>query len=245
MPNVYGLLPVLEALRSGARRIERIIVADSAKHDRLRDVFQAARQAGIPIRREPRVALDRLSSNANHQGVIAIAAQTRYSDEEELLAQISSNTLFVVLDGVEDPRNLGAIIRTAECAGATAIIIPERRAAQITEAVVKTAAGATEYLPIARVTNLTSFIERLKRLNVWVVGVEGQAKATYTAYDYSGATALVFGNEGQGLHRLVRERCDTLIAIPMRGKITSLNVSVAVGVVLFEAQRQRQMANNP
>ncbi|HEY7544800.1 MAG TPA: 23S rRNA (guanosine(2251)-2'-O)-methyltransferase RlmB [Blastocatellia bacterium] len=237
--TLYGVLPVLETLRAGSRRIERIVIASGARHERLREVIELARQSGIPVRHEPRVALDRLTANANHQGVVAIVAAAGYADEEELLARISDETLLVLLDGVEDPRNLGAIIRTAECAGATAVIIPERRAAPLTDIVVKTAAGATEYLPVARVTNLAAFIERLKKRKVWVVGVESGGETNYTEYDYSGATALVFGSEGQGLHRLVRERCDTLVSIPMRGRVTSLNVSVAVGVVLFEAVRRR------
>jgi 23S rRNA (guanosine2251-2'-O)-methyltransferase len=240
MPNIYGILPVLEALRARARRIEKILIAEGAKTDRLRDIFDAARRAGVVIRREPRVALDRMTGNASHQGVVAIIAAASYADEEELLAQVSNETLLVLLDGIEDPRNLGAIIRTAECAGASAVIIPDRRAAHITDTVVKTAAGATEYLPVACVKNLAAFIEQLKKRNVWVVGVEGDAKIAYTAYDYSGATALVFGSEGKGLHRLVRERCDALVSIPMRGRISSLNVSVAVGVTLFEAARQRK-----
>jgi len=239
MSNIFGVMPVIEALRSGSRRIERIVIAEGAKIERLSEVIEAARKAGIPVRREPRAALDRLSNRANHQGVIAIAAAARYADEDDILESISPQSLFVLLDSVEDPRNLGAIIRTAECAGATAVIIPERRAAHITEVAAKASAGATEYIPVVRVTNLGSFIERLKKQNVWVVGVERDGDMVYTKYDYSGATALVFGSEGEGLHRLVRERCDTLVSIPMRGRITSLNVSVAVGVVLFEALRQR------
>lgn len=240
MLNIYGVMPVLEALRSGSRRIERIVIAEGTKIERLTEVIEAARKAGIPVRREPRVALDRLSNRANHQGVIAIAAAARYTDEADILESISPESLLVLLDGVEDPRNLGAIIRTAECAGATAVIIPERRAAHITDVAAKAAAGAAEYIPVVRVTNLASFIERLKKQNVWVVGVERDGDMEYTKYDYSGSTALVFGSEGQGLHRLVRERCDTLVSITMRGRITSLNVSVAVGVVLFEAVRQRK-----
>ena len=239
MANVYGVLPVLEALRAGGRRIERIVIADGARHERLREVIEAARHHNIPVRREPRASLDRISGNANHQGVLAIASGADYADEVELLSKITPETLFVLLDGVEDPHNLGAIIRTAECAGATAIIIPERRAAHITDVVAKTSAGAVEYLPVARVTNLASFIEQLKKHNVWVVGVESSAKMSYTEYDYGGAVALVFGGEGQGLHRLVRERCDVVVSIPMRGRIASLNVSVAVGVVLFEAAQKR------
>ena len=239
MAYVFGVLPVLEALRSGGRRIERIIIADSARHERLREILEAAKRAGVPVRREPRAALDRLSNKANHQGVIGISSPASYTDESKLLAGITAESIFVLLDGIEDPHNLGAIIRTAECSGASAVVIPERRAAHITEVVAKTSAGATEYIPITRVTNLASFIEQLKKQNMWVVGVEQSGDMNYTEYDYTGAVALVFGSEGQGLHRLVRERCDTVVSIPMRGHITSLNVSVATGIVLFEAMRQR------
>jgi 23S rRNA (guanosine2251-2'-O)-methyltransferase len=239
MSNLYGVLPVLEAIRAGGRPIERIIISDTARDERLREVIEAARRANIPVRREPRAVLDRLTGRANHQGVVAVAGVIKYADESSLLSSVTPETLFLLLDSVEDPHNLGAIIRTAECAGASAAFIPERRAAQISDVVVKTSAGATEYLPVARVTNLASLIEDLKKRNVWVVGVERTGDVSYTEYDYSGATALVFGGEGHGLHRLVRERCDTLVSIPMRGNITSLNVSVAVGVVLFEAIRRR------
>ena len=239
MPNIYGVLPVLEALRAGARRIDRIVIAEGARDTRLREVLEAARRARVPVRREPRVSLDRLTNHANHQGVLAITSAASYSDSEDLLTRISSDTVFILLDGVEDPHNLGAIIRTAECGGASAVIVPERRAVHLTEAVAKTSAGAVEHLPVARVTNLASFIEDLKKHNVWVVGVESSGEMAYTEFNYSGATALVFGGEGGGLHRLVRERCDAVVSIPMRGKVTSLNVSVAVGVVLFEVIRQR------
>lgn len=239
MPNIYGVLPVLEALKAGGRRIDRIVIAEGVRDARLREILETARQAGVAVRREPRVALDRLTHNANHQGVLAITSAASYSDADDLLSRISPGTIFILLDGVEDPQNLGAIIRTAECGGATAVIVPERRAAHITDAVAKTSAGAVEHLPVARVINLASFIEQLKRRNVWVVGVEASGEMAYTEYNYSGALALVFGGEGQGLHRLVRERCDAVVSVPMRGKVTSLNVSVAVGVVLFEALRQR------
>ena len=239
MSNIYGVLPVLEALKAGGRRIDRIVIAEGVRDARLREILETARQAGVAVRREPRVALDRLTHNANHQGVLAITSAASYSDADDLLSRISPGTIFILLDGVEDPQNLGAIIRTAECGGATAVIVPERRAAHITDAVAKTSAGAVEHLPVARVINLASFIEQLKRRNVWVVGVEASGEMAYTEYNYSGALALVFGGESQGLHRLVRERCDAVVSVPMRGKVTSLNVSVAVGVVLFEALRQR------
>lgn len=243
MANIYGVLPVLEALRAGSRRIDRIVVAEGVRDARLRDVIQAARAAGVPVRRDVRVALDRLTHNANHQGVIAITSAAAYSDADDLLTKISSDTILILLDGVEDPHNLGAVIRTAECGGAGAVIVPERRAAHITEAVAKTSAGAIEHLPVARVTNLVRFISDLKKHNVWVVGVESSGEMAYTEFNYSGALALVFGGEGRGLHRLVRERCDAVVSIPMHGKVTSLNVSVAVGVVLFEVQRQRSTVN--
>jgi 23S rRNA (guanosine2251-2'-O)-methyltransferase len=240
MSNIYGLLPVLEALRAGARRIDRIVIAEGARDSRLREVIEAARRARVPVRREPRVSLDRLTNHANHQGVLAVTSAATYSDTDDLLSRISPDTVFILLDGVEDPHNLGAIIRTAECGGASAVIVPERRAVHLTDIVAKTSAGAVEHLPVARVTNLASFIEELKKHNVWVVGVESSGQKPYTEFNYSGATALVFGGEGGGLHRLVRERCDAVVSVPMRGKVTSLNVSVAVGVVLFEALRQRR-----
>jgi len=240
MSQIHGVLPVLEALRSGARRIEKLVIADGVRHEKVRELIERARSAGIPVRSEPRAALDRLTNHQNHQGVVALVAAASYADETKLLEQITPETIFVLLDGVEDPHNLGAIIRTAECSGASAVIIPERRAASITDIVAKTSAGATEYLSIARVTNLVSFIDQLKKRNVWVVGLDQAGAMAYTEFDYRGAIALVFGGEGQGLRRLVRERCDAVVGIPMRGRITSLNVSVAVGVVLFEVIRQRK-----
>ena len=239
MANIYGVLPVLEALRAGARRIDRILIAEGSRDSRLRDVLEAARRARVPIRNEPRVSLDRLTHNANHQGVVAITSAASFADVEDLLKHLSPKTLFILLDGVEDPHNLGAIIRTAECGGASAVIIPERRAVHLTDAVAKSSAGAIEHLPVARITNLASFITELKKRNVWVIGVESSGTMAYNKFDFREATALVFGGEDGGLHRLVRERCDAVVSIPMHGKVASLNVSVAVGIVLFEAVAQR------
>jgi 23S rRNA (guanosine2251-2'-O)-methyltransferase len=245
MPPIYGVLPVLEALRAENRRIERIVIAEGSNDERLRRVLEAARRARVPVRREPRVSLDRLAGNTKHQGVVAIASAGSYADADDLLTGISSDSIFILLDGVEDPHNLGAIIRTAECAGATAVVIPQRRSAHLTDAVSKTSAGAVEHLPIAQVVNLGSFIEELKKHNVWVIGVESSAGKAYTDFDYAGACALVLGGEGHGLHRLVRERCDVLVSIPMKGKVESLNVSVATGVVLFEILRSRKAKLRP
>jgi 23S rRNA (guanosine2251-2'-O)-methyltransferase len=237
--HIYGVLPVLEALRAGSRRIERVVIAEGARDSRLRDIIDAARHAQVPVRREPRIALDRLTRAAHHQGVLAIVSQAKYADADDLLERITPKTILLLLDGIEDPHNLGAIIRTAECGGAQAVVIPERRAAHVTETVAKTSAGAIEHIPVSRVTNLASFVEQLKRQNVWVVGVESSGTIAYTEFNYNGAIALVFGGEGRGLHRLVKDRCDAVVSVPMHGKVTSLNVSVAVGVVLFEAARQR------
>jgi 23S rRNA (guanosine2251-2'-O)-methyltransferase len=239
MSHIYGIGPVLEALRAGNRRFEKIIVADGTEHKRLGELTEQARRRGIQVRREPRSALDRICGTASHQGVVAVTSSIGYADADELIACASAATLFVLLDGIEDPHNLGAIIRTAECAGAAAVVVPERRAAHVTDTVVKTSAGATEHLPVAKVPNLPTFIEELKRNRFWVVGLDPSAKLSYTDYDYSGPTALVFGAEGHGLHRLVMEKCDVTVSIPMSGHIQSLNVSVAAGIVMFEAVRKR------
>ena len=239
MTYIRGIGPVLEALRAGSRRIDRIIVAEGARGGRVSELIEEARSQGVQLRREPRAALDRLAGGANHQGVVAVTSAIGYADADDLLARSGPKALMVLLDGIEDPHNLGAIIRTAECAGATAVVVPERRSAHVTETVVKTSAGATEHLPVARVQNLSKFIEALKRLSFWVVGVDPEAKLNYTDYDYSGRLALVFGAEGHGLHRLVQDKCDVTVRVPMHGQIQSLNVSVTVGVVLFEAVRRR------
>lgn len=239
---VYGLNPVLEALRAGTRRIEKIYIAEGAREHRINEIVDLARRGGIPFQKVQRDALERfVDRGANHQGVIAIAAAADYANADDLLAEISSMTcpLILVLDGIEDPRNLGAILRTAECAGVDAVFVPEHRAVGLTETVVKTAAGAAEYAKIAKVKNLNRLIEELKSNNIWVVGTSGAARSEYTQWDWTRPTALVLGSEGKGLHRLVAENCDELVKIPMRGRIESLNVSVAAGVVLFEAQRQR------
>src|SRR5437660_6304552 len=170
-----------------------------------------------------------------------------YTDANELLDAVGAavgrdrEPLAVVLDGIEDPRNLGAILRTAECAGVDGVFIPERRAAGLNETVAKASAGAVEYVPVARVTNLSRLIEQLKERNVWVVGTAADAPMNYTEWDWTRPSAVVLGAEGAGLHRLVRERCDALVRIPVRGKIESLNVSVATGIVLYEALRQRKI----
>jgi 23S rRNA (guanosine2251-2'-O)-methyltransferase len=235
---IYGLLPVTEALKANTRRIDKILIAEGARERRLDEIFDLARSSGVLIQRVPREHLDRLiGQDVNHQGVAAAAAAADYVPVEDILD--SSSALIVVLDGVEDPRNLGAVLRTAECAGADGVIIPERRAVGLTDTVAKSSAGAAEYVKVAKVSNLNVLIKDLKQRNIWVVGTSGDASMSYTDWDWKQPSALILGAEGSGLHRLVRENCDMLVKIPMYGKIESLNVSVAAGVVLFEARRQR------
>jgi 23S rRNA (guanosine2251-2'-O)-methyltransferase len=238
MGVIYGVNPVLEALRGGQRPIERISIAIGARVGRFDDLMAAARARGVPILRQPGAALDRAAGGRPHQGVVAWVGEAQYASLDDVIARLAQRPLAVLLDGVEDPHNLGAIIRTAECAGAAGVIVPERGAAGLTETVAKTSAGALEHLPVARVTNLVAAMETLKAAGAWVVGLEATAPDPYTEYRYEGPTALVFGGEGRGLRRLVRERCDVLVSIPLSGAVSSLNVSVSVGIVLFEANRQ-------
>ncbi|HZS43574.1 MAG TPA: 23S rRNA (guanosine(2251)-2'-O)-methyltransferase RlmB [Blastocatellia bacterium] len=239
MAIIYGLLPVLEALRSGRRQIEKVLIAEGAQPSRLGELTNAAHEARVTIVRSKRTALDRLAEGANHQGILAVIAAAKYADADDLLETISGVPLLVILDGVEDPHNLGAIIRTAEAAGANGIFIPERHAVGLTDVVAKTSAGAIEHIPVARIGNVTNFVENLKSRNIWVVGVEADAKKQYTDWDYTLPCAIVLGSEGKGIRRLVKEHCDEIVSIPMRGKVNSLNVSVAAGVMLFEAVKQR------
>jgi 23S rRNA (guanosine2251-2'-O)-methyltransferase len=246
--HLYGVLPVLEALRAGNRRIERITIAEGAGGARLGELFELAREFRVPVRRAPRAELQRMATaGANHQGVVAHVAAVAYADADALIDALAARVgtldppLAVVLDGVEDPRNLGAIIRTAECAGVHGLFVPERRAAGLTETVAKASAGALEYLPVARATNIARLIEEFKERGIWTIGTDAEANIAYTDWDWTQPCALLFGGEGAGLRRLVRERCDALVRIPLRGRISSLNVSVAAAVVLYEALRQRTL----
>jgi len=243
--HVFGVQPVLEALRAGARPIERLTLAEGAHESRLREILEIARYADIPVRRVPRTELQRIAAGANHQGVVATIAAAHYTHADDLLDALAARVgtedppLAIVLDGVEDPRNLGAVIRTVECAGAHGVFVPERRASGLTETVAKAAAGALEYVPVARAANVVRLIEELKGRGVWTVGTAAGAETSYADWDWTQPCALLLGGEGEGLRRLVRERCDVLVSIPLRGQIESLNVSVAAGIVLYEAVRQR------
>jgi 23S rRNA (guanosine2251-2'-O)-methyltransferase len=228
-----GIHPVLEALRARSP-LNRVLIAKGASGPRLQQIIDLCRELSVPLRFEPRDALDRLAGGSVHQGVVALGAAYQHVELDNLPA----GACLVILDGVEDPHNLGAIIRTAHAAGAGAVVVPERRAAGLTETVAKAAAGALEHLPVVRVGNLTRALELLKQRGYWIYGLDERGDQSYDRIDYASPTAFVVGGEGQGLHQLVRKHCDFLVRIPLAGKISSLNVSVAAGVVLFEWKRR-------
>jgi 23S rRNA (guanosine2251-2'-O)-methyltransferase len=241
MAVLSGIHPVSEALRA-KRPLKRLLIAQGAGGPRVQAVIDLARQAGVPVRFEPRASLDRLAGTAAHQGVVALGAAKKYAEMESVAAASGARGLLVVLDGVEDPHNLGAIVRTAHAAGASGVVIPERRAASLTDVVAKAAAGALEHLPVVRVTNINRTLEDLKQQRYWVYGLDERGTEDYDRVEYSEPAALVLGAEGKGLHEQVRRHCDVLVRIPIEGKISSLNVSVAAGIVLFEWKRRRSRA---
>ncbi len=233
--------PVIEALKAGSRSFDYVAVMAGRRDARAQAIFEAARDAGVPVRQVSRDQLERLAGTNGHQGVVAVTSEKHYSDIDEVLDnKRGEHNFLIVLDGVEDPHNLGAIIRTADGAGADGIVIPERRAVGVTGTVLKASAGAAEHLPIARVTNINRTLEDLKERNIWTIGLDERAKQSYDEIDYNMDCALVLGAEGSGLHEMVRKKCDFLISIPMQGHVSSLNVSVAAAVVMYEILRQRR-----
>jgi len=243
MHKLTGIHAVKEALEA-ARPIEHVLVAKGRQDTRAEEIVQLARRSGIPVRFEDRAQLDRVAGTRDHQGVVAVAAARAAATLEDI--RLSANQeqgkpgLIVLLDGVEDPHNLGAIIRTALAAGAHGVVIPERRAVGLTDAVARASAGALAHLPVAKVTNLARAMEQLKEWGYWLVGLDERAEKSYDQVDYSSPTGIVMGGEGAGLHELTRKRCDFLVSLPTTGPVKSLNVAVATGVVLFEALRQRR-----
>ena len=241
MHYIYGINSVTEALKSRGRAFEWVGMAKERHDLRLQRLIEDCRKLGIPVRFLQRAELDRMAGQVGHQGVVAVTSAKQYNDLGDVIAaKRGQHSLIVVLDGVEDPHNLGAILRTADAAGANGIVIPERRAAAVTGTVTKASAGASEHLPIAKVTNISRTIEELKENNIWTVGLDERGTQTYDALDYNMDCALVLGGEGKGLHDLVKRKCDFLVSIPMLGKVPSLNVSVAAAVVLYEIVRQRR-----
>ena len=235
---IYGINPVLEALRAG--RVRELRVGERAD-DRLKQLLALAGERGVRVRRVETDSLDHDSRRGVHQGVIAEIEDAADYSIEEIVSGASEAPLVVVLDGIEDPLNLGAILRTADAAGVDGIVLQSRRAASRGGVAAKASAGALAHVKIAEVVNIARAVEELKEAGVWTVGLAAETADAYDAIDLTLPTALVLGAEGTGLRRLVRERCDRLASIPMRGHIGSLNVSVAAGVVLFEAVRQRRM----
>ena len=241
MHYIYGINAVSEALKARGRAFEWVGMAKERHDLRLQRLIEDCRRLAVPVRFLQRTELDRMAGNAAHQGVVAVTSAKQYSDLDDVVgAKRGQHSLVVVLDGVEDPHNLGAILRTADAAGADGLVIPERRAASVTGTVTKASAGASEHLPIAKVTNIARTVEELKERNIWTVGLDERGSQTYDALDYNMDCALVLGAEGKGLHDLVKRKCDFLVSIPMLGKVSSLNVSVAAAVVLYEIVRQRR-----
>ena len=241
MHYIYGINAVSEALKARGRAFEWVGMARERHDLRLQRLIEDCRRLSVPVRFIERSELDRMAGHVAHQGVVAVTSAKQYNHLDDVVASKRGQySLIVVLDGVEDPHNLGAILRTADAAGADGVVIPERRAVGVTGTVTKASAGASEYLPIAKVTNIARTVEELKARNVWTVGLDEQGQQAYDALDYKMDCALVLGAEGKGLHDLVKRKCDFLVSIPMLGKVPSLNVSVAAAVVLYEIVRQRR-----
>ena len=241
--TVEGRRPVLEALRSEVT-VQRILMFEELERGpQIEEIIRLARAAAIPIEPARTRDLDRASATGKHQGVIALTPDPHYVPLDRLLIDASAGDdapLIAVLDGIEDPQNLGAIARTVDCAGGHGLVIPERRAAGITPGAIRASAGALEHVPVARVVNLGRAVEEIKSAGVWTVGLDADAGQDYTQVDLTGPTAIVIGAEGSGLSRLVREKCDLLASIPLLGKLESLNVSVSAAIALYEAVRQRR-----
>ena len=244
MPEyIWGRNPVLETLRS-PRPIKRLLLAEGHRDAPvLAAILAEAERRHIPIETASRARLDQFSHGAVHQGCLIVVEERRYAALEEILACAADRSeppFLLLLDAIQDVNNLGSLLRTAEAAGVHGVVIPQHRAADVNATVVKTSAGATEHLLIAQETNLSRTIDLLKKQNIWVIGLAGEAQTRYSDADLTGPLALVVGNEGKGISRLVREHCDLLVSLPMRGQINSLNAAVAGSIVLYEALRQRE-----
>jgi 23S rRNA (guanosine2251-2'-O)-methyltransferase len=246
MDVLYGLHPVEEALRAGMRQIDHISVArerEARRDPRMEAVLELARTKGVRVSAESRDQLTRHCKTEAHQGVVAFLRERKFLALEDLLnapTGPSGFRFFLALDGVEDPHNLGALLRSADGAGVDGILLPERRSAPLSAIVAKTSAGASEHVRIAQVVNITRALETMKKQNIWIVGLDERGSPDYTDFDFRQDTCLVLGSEGSGLHDLVKRTCDHLLRIPMAGSVSSLNVSVAGAVVLYEAMRQRR-----
>ena len=250
MEILYGVHSVEEALKAGKRRFDHVIVArerlSPSPDARLERLVKACREAGIRVRQEPREQLTQVAGTAAHQGVVAMVRSAEFLQIEDLFqpGQPGKPRLVLALDGVEDPQNLGALLRVADGAGVDGVLLTERRSAPLSPVAVKASAGAAEHLRIARVVNLVRALEELKEHNLWVIGLDERGESDYDHFDFTGDCVLVLGREGAGLHDLVKRTCDHIVSIPMSGGVSSLNVSAAGAVVLYEAFRQRRAKEN-
>ncbi len=236
---IGGINPILEALRARGEAFQRLYVAKGRSGPELEEIYRLARACGVRVQRVEREQLDRLYGRRGHQGVAAEVGPQKYYTLEDVLERAQGpRALVVVLDGVQDPMNLGSLLRTADAAGAAGLVVPRERAAPLTPTAVKASAGAAEYVPVARVVNVARTLEEMKDAGFWIIGTEAGAGRTIYEADLNLRLGLVLGGEGQGLRRLVREKCDLLVSIPQRGRINSLNVAVAGAVAMFEFVRQ-------
>lgn len=236
---LYGVHPVLETLKSGRRQVEQIFVTSGRQDRKVRALLALATSRGVPVSRNPREELDRLSNGGVHQGVVARVIGSGPMGVEEVLASTGSRPFFLVLDQVEDPRNLGAVLRSAAAARVDGVFIPEHGSAHSGPGVTKASSGHADKVKLAIAGNLVTLMEKLKERGIWVVGLDSSATTPWTHFDYSLPLALVLGGEEKGMRRLVREHCDVLVSIPLAAGVDSLNVSVAAGIALFEVVRQR------
>lgn len=240
--KIEGRNPVMEALKA-EREIDKILVAKGAAEGSIHKIVGIAKERGIPIQHVERQKLDQLSESHAHQGIIAFAAAHVYVDVEDILKKAEEkgeDPFLVILDEITDPHNLGSVIRTANAAGIHGVIIPKRRAVGLTAVVAKASAGAIEYVPVAKVSNLAQTIDRLKERGLWIIGADMDGEKAYYESDLTGKIALVIGSEGKGIGRLIKEKCDFIIHIPMKGEVGSLNASVAAAILMYEAMKQRK-----
>jgi 23S rRNA (guanosine2251-2'-O)-methyltransferase len=246
MEVLYGVHPVEEALKAGKRRFDHVLVARERDDLRLEKLVALCRESGVRVRQEARDQLTQMAQTPAHQGVVALVHPQEFLTIEDLFAPTKPGTarLLLALDGVEDPQNLGALLRVADGAGVDGVLLTERRSAPLSPVAVKASAGATEHLRIARVVNLVRSLEELKKKNLWIVGLDERGSCDYDQFDLTGDCVLVLGREGAGLHDLVKRTCDHLLRIPMSGGVSSLNVSAAGAVVLYEAFRQRRNSSS-
>lgn len=246
MEVLYGLHPVEEALRAGRRKFVQVVVARDRRDERMEQLLAECREGGVPVRHEARERLTEMAQTEAHQGVVAMVRAQEFLTIEDLfepaVREGETKRLVLALDGVEDPQNLGALLRVADGAGVDGVVVTERRSAPLSAAAVKASAGAAEHLRMARVVNLVRALEELKKQNLWIIGLDERGTTDYDQFDLTGNCVIVLGREGAGLHELVRKRCDHLLRIPMAGGVSSLNVSAAGAVVLYEASRQRRAA---